>query len=222
MSRRGFATLLAAAALLVLAGCGDDQRTTTTTGQAQAHARTMRLGASVFAEHCQTCHPLLGRPDGAVHSDFYPGLDLDQVSPAPAFARRMVRSGFVGMGGFQGVLSTAQQRAVVAYVLAVGSREVAPPPGTSDAMLTHGRRLYDENCQACHQLRGRAPMRPDPGWVGTNFDELRPGVLWTERIVRDGLRIAMPPFHDRLTLRETRALALYVNAAARGGLPPLR
>ena len=219
--RRGLAAALAAAiALLIAAGCGSDQRTTA--GPAQAHARTMRLGAKVFAEHCQTCHPLLGRPDGAIHSDFYPGLDLDQVSPAPAFARRMVRSGFVGMGGFSGVLSTAQQRAVVAYVLAVGAREVAPPPGTSDAMLTHGRRLYDENCQACHQLRGRPPTRPDPGWVGTNFDELRPGVLWTEHIVRDGLRIAMPPFRDRLTLRETRALALYVNAAARGGLPRLR
>jgi len=47
-------------------------------------------------------------------------------------------------------------------------------------------------------------------------------VPWTERIVRDGLRIAMRPLRDRLTLRETRALALYVNAAARGGMPPLR
>lgn len=221
MSRRGLAMLLAAAVLAATTGCGDD-RATSGGDRARAQARTMRLGARIFAEHCQTCHPLLGRPDGAVHSDFYPGLDLDQVSPTPAFARRMVKSGYVGMGSFEGALSPAQQRAVVDYVLAVGSSEVAPPPGTSDAMLTRGRRLYDEHCQSCHQLRGRAPTRPDPAWVGTNFDELRPGVPWTERIVRDGLRIAMRPFRERLTLRETRAIALYVNAAARGGLPPLR
>lgn len=221
MSRRGLAVLLAAATLMAAAGCGADEQATTTR-QAQAHARAMRLGAQVFAEHCQTCHPLLGRPDGAVHSDFYPGLDLDQVSPTPALARRMVRSGYVGMGSFDGTLNATQQRAVIEYVLAVGGREVEPPPHTSDAMLRHGQTLYDEHCQSCHQLRGRAPTRPDPSWVGTNFDELRPGVLWTERIVRDGLRIAMRPLRDRLTLRETRALALYLNAAARGGMPPLR
>jgi hypothetical protein len=32
----------------------------------------------------------------------------------------------------------------------------------------------------------------------------------------------MRPLRDRLTLRETRSLALYVNAAARGGMPRLR
>lgn len=200
------------------AGCGSEQPRRTDTPR----QRLLRAGARVFAVHCQTCHPLLGRADLRVHSDFYPGLDLDQVSPTPAFARRIVQTGFVGMGGFGGVLSEAQQHAVVAYVLAVGGREVAPPPGASEAMMTHGRMLYDEHCQACHQLRGRAPTTPDRARIGTNFDELRPGVLWTERIVRDGLRMTMPPFRARLSLRETRALALYVNAAARGGLPRLR
>jgi len=222
MSRCGFAALLAAASLLTAAsGCGEEQKTTGG-GRAQAHARMMRVGARVFAEHCQTCHPLLGRPDGAVHSDFYPGLDLDQVSPTPAFARRIVRTGYVGMGSFEGVLSAAQQRAVVDYVLEVGGREVIPPPDVSDAMLTRGRTLYDQHCQSCHQLRGVPPTRPETDWIGTNFDELRPGVPWTERIVRDGLRIAMRPLRDRLTLRETRALALYVNVGARGGMPSLR
>ncbi|MGN6190373.1 MAG: c-type cytochrome [Conexibacter sp.] len=208
--------------LLLAGGCGGESAPSAAERASAAHARTMRLGARVFAEHCQTCHPLLGRPDLSVHSDFYPGLDLDQVSPSPELARRMVSSGYVGMGSFGDVLDRAQQHAVVEYVLAVGGREVAPPPGTSDATLMWGRRLYEEHCQSCHQLRGRAPTRPDPAWVGTNFDELRPGVPWTERIVRDGLRIAMRPLRDQLTLRETRALALYVNAAARGGIPPLR
>lgn len=212
------AALLVAGAAAFAGGCGSMQPRHTDT----ARQRLLRTGARVFAVHCQTCHPLLGRPDGRVHSDFYPGLDLDQVSPAPAFARRMVAVGFVGMGGFEGVLSTARQRAVVAYVLAVGGREVSPPPGVSTVTLTHGRTLYEEHCQVCHQLRGRAATNPERARIGTDFDELRPGVLWTERIVRDGLRMTMPAFRDRLSLRETRALALYVNAAARGGLPPLR
>lgn len=232
MRRSSLAPLLAALAFALaaagLAGCGQDA--TAPPDGAAAEARTMRLGARVFAEHCQTCHPLLGRPNTDVHEDFPPGLDLDQVQPTRALAARVVASGGVAMGGFGGVLSRREQEAVVAYVLAVGGRDADVPAGTSRAALARGERVYDEHCARCHVLDGRGGGRPNPIWVATNFDELRPGVLHTERIVREGQveanpyylgseYAAMPSFRARLTVHEMRAVALYVNAAARGGPP---
>jgi mono/diheme cytochrome c family protein len=220
MTRRGrrLVVLLLLLAATTAAGCGADDRADTKTAERGPDTRVMRAGAQVFAEHCQTCHPLLGRPNTEVHTDFPPGLDLDQVSPSPAFARRMVESGGVAMGSFSGTLSAAQQRAVVVYVLEVGGSEVAPPANVDAADLAHGRAVYEEHCQACHAIDDRPATRPNPIWAGTDFDELRPGVLHVERIVREGQFEAMPSFRDRLTLNEIRAVALYVNATARGGV----
>jgi mono/diheme cytochrome c family protein len=220
--RRALAVLLAALAALPAAGCGGADASRPAAREPTAHARLLRAGARVFAERCRACHGLLGRPNTHVHTDYPPGLDLDQVDPAPAYARERVRSGGVAMGGFDGALSAARQRAVVAYVLAVGGRETSAPRGTRPAEYARGRALYDQRCQRCHALAGRPATRPNPIWAATDFDRVRPGVLWVERVVREGLRIAMPSFRGRLSLRQTRAVALYVNAAARGGRVTLR
>lgn len=215
LARRA-AVLLALLAALA-AGCGGEGAPD---GAAQEQkAQLMRAGARVFAEHCQTCHPLLGRANTRVHTDYPPGLDLDQVSPAPAYAKRIVSAGHVAMGSFDSTLSAEQQRAVVAYVLEVGGRDVLVPEGVSEVQVERGRRLYDEHCQACHKLEGRPATEPNPIWVATDFDELRPSVIHTERLMREGQFEAMPSFRDRLDLFQMRAIALYVNRAARGGPP---
>jgi mono/diheme cytochrome c family protein len=206
--------------LLLASGCGGSDAHEQPSSASAAQARLMRQGARIFDEHCATCHLLLGRPNTDVHEDFPPGLDLDQVSPSPALARRMVETGGVAMGGFGSTLSAAQQRAVVAYVLEVGGREATVPTWPTRAELEQGRAVYDEQCRRCHVLGGRGGERHNPIWIGTDFDELRPGVIHTERIVREGQFEAMPSFRDRLTLHETRAVALYVNRMARGGPPP--
>jgi mono/diheme cytochrome c family protein len=216
MSSRAVAVVVAL--LLLLAsqslGCGSEQASRKAP---PAQRQQLQLGARVFAEHCRTCHPLGGRPNTHIHTDYAPALDLDQVAPTPAYARERVRLGGVGMGAFEGVLSAAEQRAVVDYVLAVGGRETSVPRGAGRAEMARGRAIYGNYCQSCHELAGRPATDPNPDWIGTDFDDVRPGVLLIERLVREGLREAMPSFRERLSLRQTRAVALYLNAAARGG-----
>jgi mono/diheme cytochrome c family protein len=222
MTRRGRRLLALLLALLVApaAGCGgEDARDDAGARRRAAHARLMSAGARVFAEQCQTCHPLLGRPNDDVHSDYAPPLDLDQVSLSRAYVRQRVESGGVAMGGFRGTIPEAEFEAVVAYVHEMAGRDVAAPRGVSRAELAAGRRVYDEHCQRCHAIAGRPATDGNPIWVGTDFAQVRPSVLFVEQIVRDGQREAMPSFRDRLTLDEIRAVALYVNATARGGRP---
>jgi len=210
--RRRAAAVLAALLVAFAGGCGGGERQSHR-GAARQHL--LRQGARVFADDCQTCHPLLGRPNLEVHGDWPPGLDLDQVKVEPAYAAERLSSGGVAMGGFTG--TSQEGRAVLAYVLSVGGRETGLPPGSTSDKLARGRAVYDHNCQRCHAIEGRKPTRPNPTWEATDFDRVRPGVLWVERIVREGLRIAMPSFRHRLTYGQMRAVALYVNATAFGG-----
>jgi len=208
------------ALLLAAGGCGgESSHTSVARAQAAARARLMRLGARVFAEHCQSCHPLLGVPNQKIQVDALP-LDLDHVRPSRAYVLSRLQSGGVGMGAFSTALSAAQQRAVTEYVLAVGGRDVRPlPGGASGAQLAAGRALYAQHCQQCHELGGRRPTHPNPIWPGTDFDLLRPSILYVEQKVREGQREAMPSFRHTLTWEQTRAVAVYVNAAALRGRP---
>lgn len=176
----------------------------------------MRLGARVFAANCQTCHALLGRPNATVQVDALP-LSLDEVKPSRAYVLARLENGGVGMGGFGTSLSAADRRAVAEFVLAVAGRDVsAPPGGATAAQLAEGRRLYAQDCQSCHRLLGQTPTHPNPIWEGTDFDLVRPGVLYIEQKVREGQLQAMPSFRDRLSWVQVRAVAVYVNAMALG------
>ncbi len=197
--------------LLAAGGCGGQS---TQSHAAHAAAARVRLGAQVFSEHCATCHPLLGRPSADEHTDA-PPLDLDQVQPTRAYTLQRLEAGGVGMGGFGSELDATRLRAVAAYVLAVGGREVTVADRIPAAVLARGRAVYAERCQACHELAGRQPTRPNSIWAGTNFDGLRPSVLYVEQKVREGQREAMPSFRGRLRGEDIRAVALYVNRLAR-------
>ncbi|HEX5146745.1 MAG TPA: c-type cytochrome [Conexibacter sp.] len=210
---RALALALLGLVLALPAGCGGGGGSATDTPprESVAHRRLMRLGASVFAQDCATCHPLLGRRNTAFHSDA-PALDLDQVEPARAYVAERVQSGGVGMGGFG--FDPARFRAVVAYVTEVSGRRVAVPR-LSAAERAHGRALYDAQCARCHTLAGRAPTRPNPIWQATDFDHVRPSVAYVEQKVREGQREAMPSFRRRLTSAEIAAVARYLAASAR-------
>lgn len=199
------------AASLVLGGCGGESaHTKAVRAQAAARARELRLGAQVFAQRCAVCHPLLGQPNTAYHSDA-PPVDLDQVRLARAYATAMVAGGRVGMGSFSQELGPQRLRAVVEYVLAVGGREVGVPSNVPAAVLARGRAVYDERCQRCHAIAGRKPTRPNPIWQAPGFEAVRPSVGYVEQMVREGQRQAMPSFR-RLPGEDVRAVALYVNA----------
>jgi mono/diheme cytochrome c family protein len=206
---------LLAALLLLPSACGSAGRPRGRSSAAAAHARRMRTGAGVFAERCSTCHPLLGRPNTDVHTDYVPPLDLDQVRPAAAYARAIVESGKVAMGSFGSELDAGRLDAVVRYVAEVSGREVTVPSGTPSAQLAAGARLYGQHCAGCHAIAGSRPTHPNPIWPATDFADVRPSVLYVEQKVREGQTEAMPAFGDRLTPQQIRAVALYVNATAR-------
>lgn len=212
---RAFAALLLAALLATLGGgCGGaSPQHRAADARALAQARTMRLGAQVFAQRCATCHPLLGHPNTDYHDDT-PPLDLDQVRPTRAYVMQRLQTGGVGMGGF-GDTSEPRLQAVAAYVLAVGGREVAVPSHVPAAVLATGRALYAQHCQSCHRIEGRRPTHPNPIWEGTDFEGVRPSVAYVEQKVQEGQREAMPSFRGRLTRQQVRAVAFYVNRAAR-------
>ena len=203
------------AALLLAGGCGSSDQSATGRDTA-ARAQLIRSGARVFAASCQTCHALLGKPNTKVQVDALP-LSLDEVKPSRAYVLSRLESGGVGMGAFSSGLSAADRRAVAEYVLAVAGRDVsAPPGGATGAQLAVGRTLYARDCQSCHKLLGRGPTHPNPIWTGTDFDLVRPGVLYVEQKVREGQVQAMPSFRDRLSWEQVRAVAVYVNAMALG------
>ena len=203
------ATLLA---VLLAAGCGGESAQQKAARAAAAeHAHTMRLGARVFAENCATCHPLLGRPNVDFHPDA-PPLDLDQVRFRRAYATQMVQNGRVAMPGM-GQLGEAKIEAVVDYVMAVGGRETYPPAHLRAAELQQGRALYDAHCLGCHAILGRGGDRPNPIWQAPAFEDVRPGVLYTESKIREGQGEAMPAF-PRLEIGQLRAIAVYANAMA--------
>lgn len=198
--------------LLLAAGCGGtSSKGGADRARADAHARVMRLGAQVFAQSCATCHPLLGQPNGAFHSDA-PPVDLDQLRMTRRYVTDIVATGKVGMGGFS-QLGAARIRAVVEYVLAVGGREDGVPSHVPAAVLARGRALYDVHCQACHAMRGRKPTHPNPIWAAPPFEDVRPSVLDVEQMVREGQREAMPSFRS-MPGEDVHAVARYVNAMA--------
>lgn len=218
MSRLRVRPALAAgliALLFAAAGCGGEgSHKSAATAQATARARVMRLGAQVFAQRCATCHPLLGHPNTEYHDDA-PPLDLDQVRPTRTYVLARLGGGGVGMGGVGSDVSPAGIQAVTAYVLAVGGREVTVPAHVPAAVLSQGSALYAQHCQSCHQIAGRHPTHPNPIWEGTDFEGVRPSVAYVEQKVEEGQREAMPSFRGRLSREQVRAIALYVNRAAR-------
>ncbi len=221
--------MVAIALAAVASGCGGGSTSTTTATDSAAttthttpvdpavRARLMRDGATVFAQHCATCHPLLGKPNKRYHEDA-PPLPLDEVQPEPAYVSQRLASGGVGMGGFQGVLSTRATRAVTAYMLAVTGRKVVVPKNPSAAVLAKGASVFAQHCQFCHGIAGRAATRRTPTiWIGTDLGQVRPSVAFTERLVRTGEHQAMPSFRHRLSAAEIHAVAIYttVNAGPR-------
>jgi mono/diheme cytochrome c family protein len=205
---------------VLLGGCGGNNRsaatTHTTAVDSAVQARLMRVGARVFAEHCQTCHPLLGKPNTHVHTDA-PPYDLDEVKVEVANIRERVLSGGPGMGGFTQELSPAELRAVVAYVAAVGGRDVRPPADVDASRLAAGEQVFRDHCQRCHQIAGRPPTHPR-WWVGIDFDKVQPSLRWIVKRVREGQQEeAMPSFRRTLAPDQIAAVAAYVAATARPG-----
>jgi mono/diheme cytochrome c family protein len=219
--RRGALAVLGTVALMALplAGCGGSGGSARAPPArradiAAARARLMAQGRRIFAEHCQTCHPLAGKPNTHVHTDA-PPLNLDEVRPAPSYVAQRLALGGVGMGSFRGELSPAQLRAVRSYILAAGGHAVAVPRDPPAGMLLLGERVFEQHCHVCHGIAGTLEAgNRRTIWPATNLNLVKPSIGFVERIVRSGQREAMPSFRRRLSAPALRAVALYVTTVA--------
>jgi mono/diheme cytochrome c family protein len=224
--RTAAACTAAIAVALLLGGCGGDgpravttHTTRTTAVDPAVQARMMRVGRRVFAQHCQACHALLGKPNLRPHPDA-PPYDLDEVKVEAGNIRERVLIGGPGMGGFTYDLSATELRSIVAYVAAVDGRNVTPPTDVEPDRLAAGEQVFRDHCQRCHAIAGRPPTHP-PWWVGIDFDKVQPSERRVAKKVREGQwEHAMPAFRHTLTRDQIAAVAAYVAATARPGRQP--
>jgi cytochrome c6 len=214
-----------AAAVLtaLLAGCGGGENShvgSTVTGtstpaqqatatNARVHAELMAEGKKVFAANCHSCHTLAGKHYGGTTGEV--GPSLDEVRPAAAYVRRRVHLGGFGMQTFEGVLSSSQIDAVVAYVSTSAGRK-ARNPNASATDLAAGEKVFASTCQSCHTISGHA-QTGTPTFAGTDFRNVGESVGHVEKWVRDG-DYWMKPLRNELDREQIRSVARYVATVA--------
>jgi ubiquinol-cytochrome c reductase cytochrome c subunit len=172
-----------------------------------AHANPIKIGGDLYALHCLACHgdKLQGTPQapgltssGAASVDFQLStgrmpLEVPGTEPMrgpPSFPRDQID-------------------AIIAYVVSHGGKGPDRPVVHPSGGLTRGRKLYEENCEACHGATATGAVAGF-GWLAPALLQSTP--LQTAEAVRTGPGI-MPKFDERvLPQADLDALAAYVDA----------
>ena len=219
--RRRVLVGLAVAALALSAGCGGDEGTGTAATQARTthvdaakQARLMTVGKRAFAEHCQSCHGLLGKRRTTPVIEFE-APPLDDVKPNAAYVRERVMQGGIAMASFEGELTEQQIDGVVAYVVAVSGRNVdaAAADASDPDELARGEQVFAANCARCHGIAGE-PRTGRSLYPGTDFTNVKPGERYVIDTALKGLEDIMPSFKKQLSMTELSAVAAYVTSVA--------
>jgi cytochrome c oxidase cbb3-type subunit 3 len=173
----------------------------------------------IFNENCAGCHGT-----GGAGAKGYPNLNDDEwiwggkIDEIAATIRHGVRSADAktrlgGMPAFgrDGMIKRADIETVADY-----ARSLARLPVDSKADLATGKKVYADNCAACHGETGKgnrelgAPDLTDAIWLyGPDKAAIVDG-LWNGR---GGI---MPGWSDRLDDSTIKALAVYVHALGGG------
>lgn len=172
-----------------------------------AQADTVKVGGDLYVLHCLSCHGdrLQGTPQappltnaGAASVDFQLStgrmpLEVPGTEPMrgpPSFPR-------------------GQIDAIVAYVVTHGGKGADIPQVHSSPDLTRGRKIFEENCQACHGATGTGAVAGF-GWLAPALLQSTP--LQTAEAVRTGPGI-MPKFDAHVIPQaDLDALAAYVDS----------
>ncbi len=179
----------------------------------------VNAGAAVFRSWCSQCH---GSGAAGVQAAGYPNLldddwlwggDIEAIHYTIAHGIRNTEdfdARFSEMPAFGDILSEEEIAQVVAYVQQISGQE-------ADATLVSaGAEIYLDNCASCHGDNGEgirdlgAPNLTDAIWLyGGDAEAL------TYQIVnaRNGV---MPPWTNRLSEAEIRAVATYVHGLGGG------
>jgi len=193
--------------------------------------RTMRIplisrGALVFEHNCRGCHGPGGGGDGPAAPALLPApRDLTSARYSDRRLSDVFWHGVPGssMPGWS-ELSHADLSALVTYVQSLAAQDTLPDDLLTPAPvdLTATRTLYEKNCTLCHGRSGGGDglsarvLAPPP----TNFREVRPDIARAERALAHGVAgSAMPPWDNKLSDAERRALARYVRSFYRPEVP---
>lgn len=177
-------------------------------------------GAAVFRTWCAQCH---GSGAAGVQASGYPNLldddwlwggSIDDIHATIAHGIRNEEdedARFSQMPAFGEILEAEEISQVVNYVMSLSGAEPRDP-----SQVTAGAELFLDNCSACHGEAGLgdpelgAPNLADAIWLyGGDYDTLIETVVYS----RYGV---MPPWTQRLSEAEIRAVALYVHQLGGG------
>lgn len=174
-------------------------------------------GAAVFRTWCAQCHG-----SGAAGAKGYPNLldddwlwggDIEAIHATIAHGIRNEEdpdARWSEMPAFGDMLAEEEISQVVNYVMSLSGE----PQDAS--MVAAGETVYLDNCAACHMDDGTgdrwqgAPNLTDAIWLyGGDYETLKETVTYS----RFGV---MPPWTDRLSEAEIRAVAAYVHGLGGG------
>lgn len=174
-------------------------------------------GSAVFRTWCAQCHG-----SGAAGAKGYPNLldndwlwggEIEEIYLTIAHGIRNEDdpdARYSEMPAFDEILEDEDIAAVVAHVRNISGQEY------DAALAEHGAVVYEENCAACHMEDGSgdrfqgAPNLKDAIWL-YGGDEAT-----LEETVRYSRFGVMPPWTDRLSEAEIRAVSVYVHQLGGG------
>ncbi|WP_298839913.1 cytochrome-c oxidase, cbb3-type subunit III [uncultured Roseobacter sp.] len=175
-------------------------------------------GAAVYRTWCTQCHGsgaagAVGYPN-LLDNDWLWGGDIENIHATIAHGIRNEEDDdarYSEMPAFGDILEPEEIAQVVNHVMVLSG-------GTPDdpAAAAAGAEVYADNCASCHGDEGLgnrdlgAPNLADAIWLyGGDYDTLTETVTWS----RYGV---MPPWTQRLSEAEIRAVALYVHQLGGG------
>jgi cytochrome c oxidase cbb3-type subunit 3 len=187
-------------------------------GDQTLNTYAVSAGGAVFRTWCAQCHG-----SGAAGAKGYPNLldddwlwggDIEAIHATIAHGIRNEEDDdarYSQMPAFGEILEEEEIAQVVNFVMTLAG-EIAPQPALAPA----GAEIYADNCAACHGEKGLgdreqgAPNLSDAIWLyGGDADTLTETVTYS----RFGV---MPPWAQRLSEAQVRAVALYVHQLGGG------
>jgi mono/diheme cytochrome c family protein len=232
--RRALGAALAAATVVVAAGCG--------TGGLVSGGDASR-GKQIFTQQCGSCHVLA---DAGTSGTIGPNLDeafrydrKQKVGDQDTIANivnQQIKTAYPPMPDEDHLFPKCKSgespsiggcsadpgsdtAAVAEYVASVAGKGVAqsptpttpakPAPGQNQP-AAQGKQVFAQaGCGACHTLKDAGAT----GKVGPNLDELKPAEPAVERQVTNGGG-GMPPFKGQLSDEQIKAVSAYVSSVA--------
>ena len=185
---------------------------------AELNTYATSAGAAVYRTWCTQCHGsgaagAVGYPN-LLDDDWLWGGDIEAIHATIAHGIRNEEDDdarYSEMPAFGDILETEEVASVVNYVMSLSGGTPVDP-----SLVQSGAEVFLDNCSACHGEEGLgdrdqgAPNLADAIWLyGGDYDTLIETVTYS----RYGV---MPPWTQRLSEAEIRAVAIYVHQLGGG------